>query len=61
MSFLSWNLRLFIIRNVLNHCRVVCNQHGQDEGIIRNLPAELVVWPKSTEEVSAIGKIYLIT
>lgn len=44
---------------MLNNIWEVCNQHGQDEGITRNLPADLVVWPKSTEEVSAIGKVLL--
>lgn len=35
----------------------VCQQNSRDEGVERNLPADLVVWPKSTEEVSAIASV----
>ena len=35
----------------------VCTQHGKDEGVERNMPVDLVVWPRSTEEVSAIASI----
>jgi len=35
----------------------VCEQHGKDEGVERRLPADLVVWPRSTEEVSAIARL----
>ena len=35
----------------------VCEQHGKDEGVERRLPADFVVWPRSTEEVSAIARL----
>ena len=35
----------------------ICKQHGKDEGVERGLPADLVVWPRSTEEVSAVARL----
>lgn len=37
---------------------VICKQHSQDEGVERkNYLVDLVVWPKSTEELSAVAAV----
>lgn len=41
----------------VSSAEAVCSQHGRDEGVQRNLPVDLVVWPRSTEEVSAVASI----
>lgn len=55
------NLKLALISALdeesVSASKVVCSQHGRDEGIDRNFPADLVVWPRSTEQVSAIAHI----
>lgn len=36
----------------------ICKQHSRDEGVERkNYLADLVVWPKSTEELSAVAAV----
>ena len=44
-------------KDSVSSAEIICTQHGKDEGIDRNLPADLVVWPKSTEEVSTVAAI----
>ena len=55
------NLKLALISALdeesVSASKVVCSQHGRDEGIDRNFPADLVVWPRSTEQVTAIAHI----
>ena len=41
----------------VSSAEAICKQHGRDEGIERGLPPNLVVWPRTTEEVSAIARI----
>ena len=41
----------------VSNAGIVCEQHGRDEGPSMPSPADLVIWPKTTEEVSEVAKL----